>query len=437
VSRRGLLPGLAAVGAAFLVLAGASAAVADPAPPAGLSARATGLIEASTGRFLYGYAQGARLPIASTTKLMTALLTMEHARLGQVFTQNDYFSAAVDSQIGLVPGERMSVHDLLLALLLPSADDAAEDLAYNVGHGSVGRFVAMMNARARELKLGHTHYTTPIGLDTPGNYSCAADLVKLANYLLAHHPFFRNAVAKPSALLRSGNHPRFVTNRNTLVGRVPWINGVKTGHTSAAGYVLVGSGTRDGMTLISAVLGTPDASARDADTLAVLDYGFAAFRLTKLLTAGTVLARLPVRDQPNRHAAVIAAQTITQVVPRSARVSTRLELTRPLKGPLRRHAVVGRVVVLVGGRAVARVPLLLASAVPAVSTVVLVGRFVTKPLTLVVLVLLLGLGLLVVALGRRGRSGPRPPRGRRARAVNISETSSGADDGTCVEPAEV
>jgi hypothetical protein len=144
-----------------------------------------------------------------------------------------------------------------------------------------------------------------------------------------------------------------------------------------------------------------------------------------------------VRDQPNRHAAVIAAQTITQVVPRSARVRTRLELTRPLKGPLRRHAVVGHVVVLVGGRAVARVPLLLASAVPAVSTVVLVGRFVTKPLTLVVLVLLLGLGLLVVALARRGRSGTRPPGGRRARAVNISETSSGADDGACVEPAEV
>ena len=138
-----------------------------------------------------------------------------------MFTEPDYYPAAVDSQIGLSPGERMSVHDLLLALLLPSADDAAEDLAYNVGHGSVGSFIGMMNVRARELGLSHTHYSTPIGLDTPGNYSDAADLVKLASFLLVHHPFFAHAVALPSALLRTGNYRRFVTNRNTLVGRVP------------------------------------------------------------------------------------------------------------------------------------------------------------------------------------------------------------------------
>ena len=84
---------------------------------------------------------------------MTALITLEHVdQLGQVFTEPDYYPAAEDSQIGLVPGERMSVHDLLIAMLLPSADDAAEDLAYNVGHGSVGRFVGMMNAEARAAR---------------------------------------------------------------------------------------------------------------------------------------------------------------------------------------------------------------------------------------------------------------------------------------------
>src|SRR5207302_6492231 len=124
--------------------------------------------------------------IASTTKLMTALLTIEHAGLEQVFTEPNYYPAAVDSQIGLRPGERMTVHDLMIALLLPSADDAAENLAYNVGHGSVARFVAMMNARARQLHLTRTHYSTPIGLDTPGNYSSAGDLVRLAAYVLRH-----------------------------------------------------------------------------------------------------------------------------------------------------------------------------------------------------------------------------------------------------------
>ncbi len=158
----------------------------------------------------------------------------------------------------------MSVHDLLIALLLPSADDAAEDLAYNVGGSSVPRFLAMMNAKARALGLTHTHYTTPIGLDTPGNYSSAFDLDKLAAYLLAHSPFFRRIVDMPSATLHTGP-VGYVVNRNDLVGRVPWINGVKTGHTSGAGYVLVASGTRDGMTLIGSVLGTSSESARDAE----------------------------------------------------------------------------------------------------------------------------------------------------------------------------
>ena len=91
----------------------------------------------------------------------------------------------------------MTVHDLLVALLLPSADDAAEDLAYNVGGGSVARFVALMNADARVLGLDHTHYTTPIGLDTPGNYSSPDDLVRLADYLMRHWPFFQRTVVAP------------------------------------------------------------------------------------------------------------------------------------------------------------------------------------------------------------------------------------------------
>ena len=209
---------------------------------------AAALTELSTGQLLYKNRSFSRLPIASTTKLMTALITLEHVKhLGRIFTQNNFYASAVDSQIGLVPGERMSVHDLLLALLLPSADDAAEDLAYNVGHRSVARFVGMMNARARQLGLTRTHYSTPSGLDTPGNYSTATDLLTLARYLLLHQPWFARAVALPHALLKTGSHPRYVANRNDLVGRYSWVRGVKTGHTSGAGYVLVGAGASRGM----------------------------------------------------------------------------------------------------------------------------------------------------------------------------------------------
>jgi D-alanyl-D-alanine carboxypeptidase (penicillin-binding protein 5/6) len=389
--------------AATLLQCGAALAGGPPA----LGVRSAVLVEAGTGQWLDSVQANARVPIASTTKLMTALITLEHVKLGAVFAQEPgYYPAAVDSQIGLVPGERMSVHDLMLAMLLPSADDAAEDLAYNVGHGSAGRFVAMMNARARELGLSHTHYSTPVGLDTPGNFSSAADLVKLAAFLLAHHASFARMVALKTAVLHTGRYTRFVVNRNDLVARYPWINGVKTGHTYGAGYVLVASATRYGMSLLSAVLGTASQGDRDANAVALLDYGFANFRVARPVLKGNVLARPTVRDRPGVRADVIAGVSVTHVVPRSARISVQVHVPHELAGPLKRHAVVGYAVVLAAGHRLARIPLLLAEALPAVSPLTLAARFFLRPSTLVLLAALVavGIGLIVVRRERtRGR----------------------------------
>jgi D-alanyl-D-alanine carboxypeptidase (penicillin-binding protein 5/6) len=363
-----------------------------------LSVRAAALIDADTGQQLYGQDSGAELAIASTTKLMTALVTLEHARLNEVFADPDFYPAAQDSQIGLRPGELMSVHDLLIAMLLPSADDAAEDLAYNVGEHSVTRFIAMMNAQAHALGLDHTHYSTPIGLDTPGNYSSASDLVKLARYLLSTEPFFKRVVDTPSAVVRMGGQPRTVVNLNDLVARYPWINGVKTGHTLDAGYVLVGSGTRDGMTLISAVLGTASEYARDQNTLSLLDWGFQNFVLRAPVSAARPIATRPVQGQPGVKAKLIAARAYTHVFPRTTRVRTLIRAPRQLTGPLRRHAVVGSVVVLAGGRVAARIPLLLDNALQAAPQTL--PEKLSGPFTLVLLLLLLGS---VLVLFRRGR----------------------------------
>jgi D-alanyl-D-alanine carboxypeptidase (penicillin-binding protein 5/6) len=392
---------LAALSAACgFVIAPAAALATAPSLP-GVSGAI--LIEGSTGKVLYSVNPERRLAIASTTKLMTALITLEHEpKLSKVFVAPDYHPAAVDSQIGLTPGERMSVHDLLLGLLLPSGDDAAEDLASGVGRGSVARFVGMMNARARALGLTHTHYSTPIGLDTPGNYSSPADLVKLASYLQTHSPFFARAVALPSAVLRSGAIVRHVVNRNDLVGRFPWITGVKTGHTRDAGYALIASGHRDGMTLISAVLGTPSEQARDDRTLALLNYGFANFRVVTPVRAGSVIARPTVRDRPGVRAALIAAGSFTRVVQRNIRILTRVKAPRELMGPLPKGAVLGTMLVLADGREIARIPLVLARTLRAVSPLTIAARFVTKPLTLILIVITL-LALLGVALVRRNR----------------------------------
>jgi D-alanyl-D-alanine carboxypeptidase (penicillin-binding protein 5/6) len=384
-----VLAALTVVIVAAVPAAPARAAGAAAASPH-LSVSAAVLVERSTGDRLFGENADERVAIASTTKLMTALVTLEHVhRLGHMLTQNHYYAAAGDSQIGLVPGERMSVHDLTIAMLLPSADDAAEDLAYNVGGGSVARFVAMMNARARQLHLTHTHYSTPIGLDTPGNYSTASDLAQLAAYVLAHEPFFARVVALRSAVLHTGSHPRYVVNRNDLVGRYAWINGVKTGHTADAGYVLVGQGTRNGMTLISVVLGTSSEYSRDANTIALLDYGFRSFHFVTPVRGGAVLARPAVRDRPGVHALVIASRSFKTLARRGQALRVVVKVPAELVGPLPRHAVVGTARVMAGQRVLARIPLLLAQKLPAVSPLTLAARFLTRGTTLLMLVVLL------------------------------------------------
>src|SRR5581483_3077608 len=382
---------------ATLVLALVLAATLLPTPkPANAAGpplpgvRAAALIEESSGQQLFGRSENAEGAIAATTKLMTALVTLRHARLRDVFTHPDFYLPAQDSQIHLEPGERMSVHDLLIALMLPSADDAAEDLAYNIGHGSVSRFVAMMNARARELHLTHTHYTTPSGLDTAGNYSSAHDLVTLARYVLRSEPFIRVVVSKKSAVLRTGYHVRHVVNLNDLVAHYPWINGVKTGHTLQAGYVLVASGTRNGMSLIGVVLGTASEAARDASALALLNYGFANFAMRTPVHAGEVLARPAVKNDTLHRARLIAASTYTHVFPRSARVHVRVRAPVQLIGPLPAHAVIGSAAIVVGGRVQARIPLELAAALPQIRTSKGPGKVVVLSATLSGLVLAAG-----------------------------------------------
>ena len=245
------------------------------------------MIEVSTGAVACATNPDERRSIASTTKLMTALLTLERAEaLGHASPPRDYFPGPAESRIGLERGERMSVRDLMRGLLVESANDAAVTLAEGVA-GSKRAFVRAMNRRAQQLKLTNTHYANPIGLDEPGNYSTARDLVRLA-VVLRTNRFFRTTTDRPSVRLTTGNRPRTFANRNTLVRSTGWINGVKSGHTSQAGYVLVGSGRQNHIQLVSAVLGTPSVAARDAATLALLRSGFPRFQEITALRRGTV-----------------------------------------------------------------------------------------------------------------------------------------------------
>ena len=363
-------------------------AAANLAPPT-LPVTGASLMVAGSETPLWSSHGNSELPIASTTKMMTALVVLQHVKnLNTMFTQNDWDPQAVDSQIGLIPGERMTVHDLLVALLLPSADDAAEDLAYNVGDGSVARFVGMMNADAQTLGLEHTHYTTPIGLDTPGNYSSPDDLVRLADYMMRHWPFFRRTVGLSSAVLTSGRYVRHVVNTDDLVGKFSWIHGVKTGHTTDAGYVLVSQGSRDGFTLLASVLGTASEAERDSSALTLLNWGFSEFKAVQPVRRGEQFARRPVPYEV-APALIVAKRGYRTVVARSARIDVSVGKLRKLQGPMAKGTVVGHVSVAIAGRPTVRIPLVLARRLPAVSELKKLGHFIKQPFTLLVLALLL------------------------------------------------
>ena len=214
--------------------------------------------------------------IASTTKLMTAYLALHELPLQERLVAPPYHPLPGESLLGLEADERISVRDLLYGLLLPSGNDAAVALADGVA-GSVPAFVEEMNRAASRLGLRDTSYANPIGLDEPGNYSSPRDLAKLT-MRLRRQRLFRRIVDTARTTLQTGAHPRTIVNHNELVLKVPWIDGVKTGYTLDAGYVLIGSGTRKGVTLLSVVLGAPSVAARDQDTLSLLRYGFSLYR---------------------------------------------------------------------------------------------------------------------------------------------------------------
>ncbi|HVD85798.1 MAG TPA: D-alanyl-D-alanine carboxypeptidase family protein [Solirubrobacterales bacterium] len=410
VPRQGHLRGLLAIAVAILLLALPGFAAA--ASPPRLDAKAWVLIDPRDDSVLAAKAPSKRLPIASTTKLMTAYLALHDLKPNQVVTAPAYRpSNPAEITLGLRAGERIRVRDLLYALLLPSASDAAETLAVAVS-GSVPAFVTDMNRTARKLGLSDTSYANPIGLDDPDNYSSAHDLVTLASILMRNRLFAR-IVNTPSATLESGDHPRTVTSRNTLLGQEPWVDGVKTGHTLGAGYVLVGSGTRGSTTLLSAVLGTSSESARDQSTLELLDYGFSLYHPVEEVSGGEEIAS-PKLDYRDGHLPLVARQPLTVTVREGQRVSTRVNAPDEISGAVRRGQALGRVTVLVDGKRAAISPLVAAQAVGAATTLDKVLSTAQNPITLIALAAIVILvGLLLTIRGRRSRKVDNPaPRAR-------------------------
>jgi D-alanyl-D-alanine carboxypeptidase (penicillin-binding protein 5/6) len=386
---------------AVAIVAGLSLARPPRAAAAAPAVRAPAaiLVEPATGDVVFQRQATRPRPVASTTKLMTALITLERTRLSRVVGAVRYHGAPAESVIGLRAGERLTVADLLRGLLLASANDAAATLAARVA-GSERAFVALMNRRAQQLGLRHTHYANAIGLDARGNYSSAEDLVKLT-LILRRNAFFRTVTNLPRATLHSGARERTILNRNVLVRAVPEVNGVKTGHTSGAGYILVASATKAQITVISVVLDEPSESARDNDSLALLRYGLRRYHRVEPVRRGQAFASVKLAHRDTR-AQLVAARAVVRTARRDERIYTRvLGVPAALDGPLPAGTRVGTIEVRWRKRTIAQVPLLTRAPIAEASLWQRGDDLLGRTLTVVILCGLALASLQLVLLRRR------------------------------------
>jgi D-alanyl-D-alanine carboxypeptidase (penicillin-binding protein 5/6) len=319
------------------------------------------LVDLDTGQVLFAKDAHRRRPIASLTKIMTALLTLERADPTDVVTVSpeaaDPGPTVGVSQLGLVPGERISVGRLLYALLLQSANDAALALAEYVS-GTVRGFVRAMDVRAARLGLTDTRFTSPSGLDDKG-YSSAFDLATLIRAAYREPLFGRIVRTKYREIPAPEGRPRAIQNRNVLLWLYPGAMGVKTGYTSRAGYCVAGAAERDGRRLLAVVLG--EQGEPFSDTAALLNYGFAAFERRSLVHVGEPLGSVSIGG---REVLVAAGSDLTRLVPVGARLRRDLLLDPDVAFPPAVGETVGDLTVAAADLRVGSAPLVVVS-VPA------------------------------------------------------------------------
>lgn len=317
----------------------------------GTSAASAVLIEQSSGRVLYQQNPDEERLIASITKIMTAVVALEHGEPEQRYTVTAR-DMAEGSSMYLQPGDVLRLEELLYGLMLVSGNDAALAVAHCVS-GETEDFVALMNETARRLGMTHSHFANPNGLDAEEHYSSARDMAVLAAYALKNQDF-RRIVSTASITIGQ----RYLANHNKLLRRYEGCIGVKTGFTKAAGRTLVSAATRDGMTLVCATLNDGDDWN---DHEALLDYGFANYRLETAAPAGRVLASTLVREGTVVSVPLAAAENLCYplIGEETLRVVARVPLSVP--APVVPGQVIGEVCAYLGEEEVARVDLVAAA----------------------------------------------------------------------------
>lgn len=319
--------------------------------PANLYAKYALLMDAANGRVLFEKEGYQKVPMASTTKIMTLLITLENANLEDVVTVSEYAASMPDVQLNMKAGEQYILSDLLYSLMLESHNDTAVAIAEHVG-GSVEGFAALMNEKAKEIGAYDTNFVTPNGLDAEGHYTTAYDLALIAGYAIKNETFL-SIIRKASHTFHEQTTGRSFTvnNKDRFLTSYEGAIGIKTGFTNGAGYCFVGAAERDGKTFVSVVLACgwpPNKNYKWNDTNKLMDYGMENYNLKEVLTKGTGFQKIPVTDSIEKGSIQpYVDDSVSLLVRSDEKVSFDVKLPAQMEAPVEKGETVGEITIYV------------------------------------------------------------------------------------------
>ena len=326
------------------------------------SAQSAVLIDAKSGKILYEKNAHTRKGMASTTKIMTALVALENSPLDRIVTVDPRACGVEGSSVYLFENEKISMESLLYALMLQSANDAAEAIAYAVS-GSMEAFVGLMNQKATELGLTATHFDNPHGLDGETHYTTAYELARIAAEALENEVFAEIvSTVKKTIPLHNGEATRLLVNHNRLLREYDDIIGVKTGFTKKCGRTLVSAAQKNGVRLICVTL---DDGNDWADHRALLDYGFSLYEENKITETGKCSYNVPVCGGNAPSVRVENKESLSALLPKNhGDIVSVTELPRFLYAGVKEGDVIGKTVFYADGIKLGEVLLYAQSSVP-------------------------------------------------------------------------
>jgi D-alanyl-D-alanine carboxypeptidase (penicillin-binding protein 5/6) len=327
------------------------------APPV-ISSPSAYVVNMNTGKVLYEQSAHTRRPMASTTKMMTAILVLENMDLDSQLTASDRAARVWELESWLKAGDVLTVKQLLYALMVMSANQAAVVLGEGYPGGEQA-FVDLMNSKAAELGMNDTHYVNPHGLDSEGHYSTAADLVTLARYAMGNETFRELSQTKEyTTQIQGHDKPTTFITTNELLPLYDWVIGVKTGETPKALTCLVAAGVRDGVSVLSAVLGQPIHEVCFEESKTLLEYGLSQYRYVTLLDEGAAVAEAAVPYHLDKKLQLVPASPVGIGLYKDQSVTVSVVVDRPLVLPVTAGEAFGRIDLTVEGAVVDTIDLI-------------------------------------------------------------------------------